>query len=67
MSRSKGKGESFMDGFSLRLRKSASDTDKAEFSMNAWLEAQDVQDALDSHSCSTDSHLIFMTREHLFK
>lgn len=51
----------------LRLRKSASDTEKAEFAMNAWLEAQEIADALDAHSCSTESHLIYMTREHLFK
>ncbi len=51
----------------LRLRKLTSDNEKAEFSMEAWREAQDIQDALESHSCATDSHLTHMTREHLFK
>jgi len=50
----------------LRLRKLTSDNEKAEFSMEAWREAQDIQDALESHSCATDSHLTHMTREHLF-
>lgn len=51
----------------LHLRKNASDSDKAEFALNAWLEASDIQDALDAHKCSTESHLMYMTREHVFK
>ncbi|KAI5123891.1 hypothetical protein M0805_005707 [Coniferiporia weirii] len=50
----------------LHLRKYASDTDKAEFSLNAWMEASGIQDALDAHKCSTESHLMYMTREHVF-
>ncbi|KAH8119434.1 hypothetical protein DFH11DRAFT_1501181 [Phellopilus nigrolimitatus] len=50
----------------LHLRKSASDSDKAEFALNAWMEATDIQDALDAHQCSTESHLVYMTREHVF-
>ena len=51
----------------LNLRKSASDSEKAEFAMHAWLEAQEIQDGLDFHSCETESHLVYMTKEHLFK
>ncbi|EJD03209.1 uncharacterized protein FOMMEDRAFT_168239 [Fomitiporia mediterranea MF3/22] len=50
----------------LHLRKLASDSEKAEFSVNAWLEASDIEDALDAHHCSTESHLMYMTREHVF-
>nr|QWQ79357.1 Zn 2Cys6 transcription factor [Sanghuangporus sanghuang] len=50
----------------LHLRKLASDSDKAEFSVNAWLEAADIEDALDAHHCSSESHLMYMTREHIF-
>jgi len=34
--------------------------------MKAWLEVQDIQDSLEAHSCPVDSHLVYMTREHLF-
>ena len=51
----------------LQLHNLASDSEKAEFSVNTWLEAADVEDALDAHHCSSDSHLMYMTREHIFK
>ncbi|TDL24298.1 hypothetical protein BD410DRAFT_786409 [Rickenella mellea] len=51
----------------LRLRKgSASDGEKAEFAMQAWLETQEIQDTVDAHICAIDTHLLYMTREYLF-
>lgn len=52
----------------LRLRKgTASDGDKAEFALQAWMETQEIQDTIDSHICAVDTHLLYMTREYLFK
>lgn len=51
----------------LQLRKLANHSEKAEFSISAWLEASYIEDALDAHQCSTESHLKYMTREHIFK
>ena len=49
-----------------RLDRLEADSDKAEFAMSAWLEAADIQDALEAHSCQRDEHLMYMTREHVF-
>ena len=51
----------------LQLHRSANDSDRAEFALNAWMEAEDIILALDAHKCETESHLMYMTREHVFK
>lgn len=50
-----------------RLHRFNTDAGKAEFVTGAWLEAADIQDALEAHSCRSDEHLMYMTREHVFK
>lgn len=52
----------------LHLRKDTTDAQRAEIAMEAFQEAQAVQDGLDQHlQVTTESHLIYMTWEHLFK
>ena len=52
----------------LRLTTDTRESERAEMCMEAWQDAQAVQDGLDAHlAVTTESHLIYMTWEHLFK
>ena len=44
-----------------------SDADKAEFAMQAWLEADIIEDALNCHVCSAEQASLYVGRDYLLK
>lgn len=52
----------------LRMRsdRDASEAERASFGMNAWLEADQLERAFDSHSCGLERSYFFQGREFLF-
>ncbi|KAL0957013.1 hypothetical protein HGRIS_003114 [Hohenbuehelia grisea] len=53
--------------FCNRLRKEVcTEEEKAEFALEAWAEAQAIEDSLDMHTCNLDTSLIYLSREHVF-
>ncbi|KAF8630832.1 hypothetical protein AX17_005191 [Amanita inopinata Kibby_2008] len=52
----------------IRIRDdpTAVDTEKAEFAMKAWLEADSLEAALNRHTCDLEKAFIFQGREYLF-
>ncbi|KDR82669.1 hypothetical protein GALMADRAFT_275797 [Galerina marginata CBS 339.88] len=52
----------------IRMRKSniATDNDKAQFAVKAWLEADSLEQALNRHTCSIERAFIFQAREYIF-
>ncbi|KAI6039316.1 hypothetical protein EDC04DRAFT_2686115 [Pisolithus marmoratus] len=52
----------------LRMRRDqgASETDRARFGINAWLEADKLERALDSHTCGLERSYFYQGRELLF-
>ncbi|KAG8747602.1 hypothetical protein FRC10_000144 [Ceratobasidium sp. 414] len=54
----------------LSLRKVAdrmSDTERAEFAVNVWLETNTIEEALNRHTCAFERNSLFQGREYLFK
>ena len=53
----------------LRMRWDASrpDPEKAQFAVQAWLETDKIEKALDSHTCGIERAFLFQGREFLFK
>lgn len=54
---------------SLRMRSDArmSNADRAQYSINVWLEIDNIEDTLDRHSCSIETGFLAQVREILFK
>ncbi|KAG8774686.1 hypothetical protein FRC12_001872 [Ceratobasidium sp. 428] len=53
----------------LTLRKSAdhmTDTQRAEFAVNVWLETNTIEEALNRHTCAFERNSMFQGREYLF-
>jgi hypothetical protein len=51
----------------LRMRgDDVSDSDKAAFAVNAWIESTVIEEALDAHTCGCDQAFLFQGREYLF-
>lgn len=54
--------------FSHRLgHDNITDSIKADYAFEVWVESQSIQDALDAHICNLDTALLYMCREHLYK
>lgn len=53
----------------IRMRNDtrATDIDKAEFAVKAWLEADALESALNRHTCRIERAFIFQAREYIFK
>jgi hypothetical protein len=51
----------------IRHDTTMTDTEKAQFSVNAWLEADALEKALNRHTCGIEKSMIFQGREYLFK
>ncbi len=51
----------------MRYSTSASDSDKAEFAVKAWLEADAIETNLNRHICEIERSFIFQAREYVFK
>jgi hypothetical protein len=51
----------------MRHDPTATDTEKAHFGVNAWLEADALEHALNQHTCGLERMFIFQGREYLFK
>ena len=52
----------------IRQRDSNWDTEvRADFAIAAWVETRAIQDALDMHKCNSDTALIYMCREYIYK
>jgi hypothetical protein len=45
----------------------ATDAEKARFGMDAWLEVDALEKALNNHSCGLERAFLFQGREYLFK
>ncbi|PPQ77466.1 hypothetical protein CVT25_011336 [Psilocybe cyanescens] len=52
----------------IRMRSSsrATDNEKAEFAVKAWLEADSLEQALNRHTCAIERAFIFQAREYIF-
>uniref|UniRef100_A0A8H7XLV5 Zn(2)-C6 fungal-type domain-containing protein n=1 Tax=Psilocybe cubensis TaxID=181762 RepID=A0A8H7XLV5_PSICU len=50
----------------MRGNTRATDNDKAEFAMKAWLEADSLEQALNRHTCAIERAFIFQAREYIF-
>ncbi|KAG9102780.1 hypothetical protein FRC06_001144 [Ceratobasidium sp. 370] len=53
----------------LSLRKVAdrmTDTERAEFAVNVWLETNTIEEALNRHTCAFERNSLFQGREYLF-
>jgi hypothetical protein len=44
-----------------------SDSEKAEFVLQAWMEADLIEDALNSHTCTAEQASLFVGRDYLLK
>lgn len=53
----------------MRMRRDerATDTDKAQFAVKTWLEADALEAALNKHTCGIERAFIFQGREYIFK
>jgi hypothetical protein len=45
----------------------ATDSEKADFGMAAWLEVDALEEALNNHTCGLERAFLFQGREYLFK
>jgi hypothetical protein len=45
---------------------SVSEAEIAEFTVKAWIQTQEIEDALDAHTCNLERAYLFHGREHLF-
>jgi hypothetical protein len=43
-----------------------SEDDRAEFAVEAWTEAQAIEDTLARHACGPDSEMVYTTKEYVF-
>ena len=50
-----------------RLDTRATDSEKANFGVKAWLEADALESALNKHTCTIERAFIFQAREYIFK
>lgn len=51
----------------LRMRsESVSDAEKASFAVNAWIESQAIEEALEAHTCGCDQAFLFQGKDYLF-
>ena len=51
-----------------RLRKNTySRENTSELALESWRETQEIQNALDSHTCNLDMALLYMCREYVYK
>jgi hypothetical protein len=51
----------------MRLDARATDSEKANFAIKAWLEADAIELALNKHTCTIERAFIFQAREYIFK
>lgn len=51
----------------MRNDRNATDNDKAQFAVKAWLEADGLETALNRHTCGIERAFIFQAREYIFK
>lgn len=51
----------------MRRDSSVSESDMVRFGLDAWLEADVLEKALDSHGCDLERTFLFQGREYLFK
>lgn len=54
---------------SVKMREDSSihDSDKAQFAIKAWLEADAIENALNRHTCDIERNFIYQGREFIFK
>ncbi|KAF9227168.1 hypothetical protein BS17DRAFT_727147 [Gyrodon lividus] len=51
----------------IRLRKNTFSSDEtSELALESWRETQEIQDALDAHTCNLDMALLYMCREYVY-
>lgn len=50
----------------MRNDTSASEAEKAQFGMTAWLEVDALEEALNGHTCGLERAFLFQGREYLF-
>ncbi|KIJ68076.1 hypothetical protein HYDPIDRAFT_173755 [Hydnomerulius pinastri MD-312] len=51
-----------------RLRKNTfASEETSELALESWRETQEIQDALDAHTCNLDMALLYMCREYVYK
>lgn len=43
------------------------DSEKAEFVLQAWMEADLIEDALNAHNCTAEQASLFIGRDYLLK
>jgi hypothetical protein len=53
--------------FCNRFRTPSEDEERAEQAHEAFLEAQAIEDSLNTHTCNLDTTLIYTTREYIHK
>ncbi|KAG8810667.1 hypothetical protein FRC17_002841, partial [Serendipita sp. 399] len=58
-------GYSFPSGQAVTFGAAVSNADMAAFSKHAWLQAQEIEDALNAHTCDLERAFIFHGREYL--
>ena len=51
----------------MRCDPRATDSEKAQFAVKAWLAADTLEAALDRHVCGIEQAFIFQAREYVFK
>jgi hypothetical protein len=51
----------------IRRTPNANEAEMARFGVNAWLEADALEQAFDSHTCGLERTFLFQGREYLFK
>lgn len=51
----------------MRNNNRTTDTEKAQFAVKAWLEADSLEQTLNLHTCSIERAFIFQAREYIFK
>ena len=51
----------------IRHDPGANEAEMARFGVNAWLEADTLEKALDAHTCGLERTFLFQGREYLFK
>lgn len=51
----------------MRTRSVATENDKAQFAVKAWLEADSLEQALNRHACAIERAFIYQAREYIFK
>ena len=51
----------------MRSDKELPELQRAQFAINAWLETEAIEDALNQHVCNLESRMAYQAREFLFK